>query len=36
MKLISYLGMTDQLFGVPVTTRGWATISAIAKVLQTR
>jgi hypothetical protein len=30
---ISYLGAFDRLFGVPVTTRNWNTISAIAKVL---
>lgn len=33
MKVISYLGMVDRLFGVPVTTRNWNTISAIATVL---
>lgn len=33
MKVISYLGMLDRVFGVPVTTRNWKTISAIAKVL---
>lgn len=33
MKVISYLGTLDRLFGVPVTTRNWNTISAIAKVL---
>ncbi|MEX2116459.1 MAG: hypothetical protein WEB37_06205 [Bacteroidota bacterium] len=33
MKVISYLGMFDRLFGVPVTTRNWNTITAIAKVL---
>ncbi len=35
MKAISYLGTLDRLFGVPVTTRNWNTISAIAKVLRT-
>jgi hypothetical protein len=35
MKVISYLGTIDRLFGVPVTTRNWSTISAIAKVLET-
>jgi hypothetical protein len=33
MKVISYLGMLDQVFGVPVTTRSWNTLTAIAKVL---
>ena len=33
MKAISYLGTLDRLFGVPVTTRNWNTISAIATVL---
>jgi hypothetical protein len=33
MKVISYLGSFDRLFGVPVTTRNWNTITAIAKVL---
>jgi uncharacterized protein (DUF1697 family) len=33
MKVISYLGMLDKLFGVPATTRNWNTITAIAKVL---
>lgn len=33
MKVISYLGTIDHLFGVPVTTRNWNTITAIAKVL---
>lgn len=33
MKVISYLGTLDRLFGVPVTTRNWNTITAIAKVL---
>ena len=33
MKVISYLGMFDRLFGVPVTTRNWNTIAAIARVL---
>ena len=35
MKVISYLGAVDRLFGVPVTTRNWNTITAIAKVLGT-
>jgi hypothetical protein len=33
MKVISYLGAFDQLFGVPATTRNWNTIAAIAKAL---
>jgi len=33
MKVISYLGTLDRLFGVPVTTRNWNTITAIAEVL---
>jgi uncharacterized protein (DUF1697 family) len=33
MKVISYLGTFDRLFGVPVTTRNWNTITAIARAL---
>ena len=33
MKVISYLGKFDRLFGVPATTRNWNTIAAIARVL---
>lgn len=33
MKTIAYLGTVDKLFDVPVTTRNWNTITAIAKVL---
>lgn len=33
MKVIGYLGALDRLFGVPVTTRNWNTITAIARVL---
>ncbi len=33
MKVIGYLGKLDRVFGVPVTTRNWNTITAIAKVL---
>jgi uncharacterized protein (DUF1697 family) len=33
MKVISYLGTLDRLFGAPVTTRNWNTIAAIARVL---
>jgi hypothetical protein len=36
MKVISYLGAVDRLFGVPVNTRNWNTITAIAKVLGNR
>jgi uncharacterized protein (DUF1697 family) len=36
MKAISYLGTLDRLFGVPVTTRSWNTIAAIARVLDAR
>ena len=32
MKVISYLGTIDRLFGVPVTTRNWNTVTAIARV----
>jgi uncharacterized protein (DUF1697 family) len=33
MKAIGYLGTFDRLFGVPVTTRNWNTIAAIAGAL---
>ena len=33
MKVIGYLGTLDRLFGVPVTTRNWNTVTAIAKAL---
>ena len=33
MKVIGYLSALDRLFGVPVTTRNWNTITAIAKAL---
>ena len=33
MKAIRYLGTLDRVFGVPVTTRNWNTITAIGKVL---
>jgi uncharacterized protein (DUF1697 family) len=33
MKVIGYLGTLDRLFGVPVTTRNWNTITAIIRVL---
>ena len=34
LKVIGYLGALDRLFGVPVTTRNWNTMTAIAKVLE--
>ena len=34
MKVISYLGQLDRLFGVPGTTRNWNTIGAIVRVLE--
>ena len=36
MKVISYLGSMDRLFGVAATTRNWSTLTAIAKVLNDR
>ena len=33
MKVIGFLGALDRLYGVPMTTRNWNTIGAIAKVL---
>ena len=33
MKAIGYLSAFDRLFGVPVTTRNWNTMTAIARVL---
>lgn len=36
MKAIGYLGTLDRLFGVPLTTRNWNTITAIARVLGKR
>jgi uncharacterized protein (DUF1697 family) len=33
MKTISYLCTLDRVFGVPVTTRSWNTIAAVARVL---
>jgi hypothetical protein len=33
MKVIGYLGMLDRLYGVPVITRNWNTVTAIARVL---
>lgn len=34
MRAISYLAQLDQLFGVPVTTRNWSTITALARLLE--
>jgi hypothetical protein len=34
MKVIGLLGTLDRLYGVPVTTRNWNTIVAIARVLR--
>ena len=34
MKVISYLGSFDRLFGFPVTTRNWNTVTAIARVVE--
>jgi len=36
MKAIGYLGSLERLFGVPVTTRNWNTVTAIAGVLNER
>jgi uncharacterized protein (DUF1697 family) len=35
MKAIGYLGTLDRLFGVPVTTRNWNTMTTIARVVET-
>jgi hypothetical protein len=34
MKTIGYLGRIDKLLGVPVTTRNWNTITAIAGIVK--
>jgi uncharacterized protein (DUF1697 family) len=34
MKVIGFLGALDRLYGVPVTTRNWNTIAAVAKMLR--
>lgn len=34
MKTIGYLGMADQLYEVPLTTRNWNTMTAIARILE--
>ena len=36
LKVISYLGAVDQVFGVPATTRNWNTITAISRALEER
>lgn len=36
MKVIGHLGALDRVFGVPVTTRSWKTIAAVAAVLEGR
>jgi uncharacterized protein (DUF1697 family) len=36
MKAIGYLGQVEKLFGVPVTTRNWNTMLAIARVLEAK
>jgi hypothetical protein len=33
MKAIGQLGKLDRVLGVPVTTRSWSTMAAIARVL---
>ena len=33
MKVIGYLGTLDGLFGVPVTTRNWNTLTTVGRVL---
>jgi uncharacterized protein (DUF1697 family) len=33
MKAIGYLGQLDRIFGAPVTTRNWNTMTAIARTL---
>ena len=34
MKAIGYLGQLEKVFGVPVTTRNWNTILAVARILK--
>jgi uncharacterized protein (DUF1697 family) len=34
MRAVGHLGALDRLFGVPVTTRGWGTMTAIAARLE--
>jgi uncharacterized protein (DUF1697 family) len=33
MQVIGYLGKLDRIFGVPLTTRNWNTVTSIAKAL---
>lgn len=33
MEVVRYLGTMDRTFGMPVTTRNWRTIAAVARVL---
>ena len=33
MKAIAYLGQLERLFGVPLATRNWNTVSAIVRIL---
>jgi uncharacterized protein (DUF1697 family) len=33
MKAVGHLGMLDRIFGMPVTTRNWNTLAAIAETL---
>ena len=35
MKAIRYLGELEKQLGVPVTTRQWSTMLAVAKLLET-
>lgn len=34
MRTIGYLGRLDKIFGVPVTTRNWNTMTAVARILE--
>jgi uncharacterized protein (DUF1697 family) len=34
MKTIGYLGRIDELFGVPLTTRSWSTMTALVRMLK--
>src|SRR5207237_2229993 len=36
MKVIGYLGRLDRVFGVPVTTRNWNTMEAIANAVHAK
>lgn len=33
MRSIRYLGMLDEIFGAPATTRSWSTLTAVTRVL---